>query len=311
MAENETGASRLPRILLAGAALVAVLAVGYRAVKDKESPSAPVATAPAAGPDLATAISELESRLQKEPNDARGWRMLGMAFSQDGKFAEAARALSRSTQIDGKNAGGWAELGAALYQGGNGSMAADARAAFNKAIALDPREPLARYYRGIDKDLSGKHQEAIDDWLDMLESAPADAPWRDDYRQIVENVATKNKIDVSARLKKIPGAAPGRGEALATQGIPGPSQAEMKQAAQIPKGQQDAMIQGMVDGLATKLKANPKNLEGWIMLMRSRITLGETAKASQALKEARAAFAGDAAGLAQINEAAGALGIVG
>ena len=237
--------------------------------------------------------------------------MLGMAFSQNGQFAEAARALSRSMQIDGKNAAGWAELGAALFQGGNGSMAADARAAFDKAIALDPREPLARYYRGIDKDLAGKPREAIEDWLDMLEKGPADAPWRDDFRQIVENVAAKHKIDVVARLSKLPGGAPGRGAAIATQGIPGPSQAEMQQATQMPKGQQDAMIQGMVEGLAAKLKANPKNLEGWIMLMRSRVTLGETAKAAQALKDGRAAFAGDAASLAQLNEAASALGVTG
>jgi cytochrome c-type biogenesis protein CcmH len=85
----------------------------------------------------------------------------------------------------------------------------------------------------------------------------------------------------------------------------------MQQASQMPKGQQDAMVQNMVDGLAAKLKANPKNLEGWIMMLRSRTTLGETAKAAQALKDARAAFAGDAAALAQINEAAGALGING
>lgn len=312
MAENETTTSRLPRYLLAGAALIAVASVGYsQFFKDKGEPSPPPPNQSAAGPDLQTAISQLESRLQKEPNDARGWRMLGMAFSQNGQFAEAARALSRSTQIDTKNAGGWAELGAALYQGGDGSMAPDARAAFDKAIALDPREPLARYYRGIDKDLAGKSQDAINDWLDMLEGAPADAPWRDDYRQVIENVAAKNKIDVAARLKKLPGGAPGRGETLATQGIPGPSQAEMQQATQLPKGQQDAMIQGMVDGLAAKLKANPKNLDGWIMMMRSRTTLGETAKANQALKDARAAFAGDAAALAQINEAAGALGIGG
>ncbi len=313
MSETSGGESRLPRLLLAGAALIAAASIGYRTFKDPAAPAPSAAVTPAASADatLSTTITAMEQQLQKEPNNAKGWQDLGMAFSQNGQFAEAARALSRATQVDPKNAATWAELGAALLQGGDGSMPADARAAFDKSIALEPREPLARYYRGVGKDLAGDHQGAIDDWFDMLDHAPADAPWRDDYQAVIESVAAKNKIDIAARLKSLPGGAAGRGAAVATQAIPGPSKAEMQQAAQIPKGQQDAMIEGMVAKLDAKLRANPKNLEGWIMMMRSRVTLGETVKAAQAAKDARAAFAGDAGALGQINEAAAALGIAG
>jgi cytochrome c-type biogenesis protein CcmH len=77
----------------------------------------------------------------------------------------------------------------------------------------------------------------------------------------------------------------------------------------MPKGQQDAMIQSMVDGLEAKLKANPKNVQGWIMLMRSRMSLGQTARATAAYSNARAAFNQDAAMLRQIDDAARSLGI--
>jgi cytochrome c-type biogenesis protein CcmH len=315
MAENVASQSKLPRLLLIGGAAIALISVGYRVFQDRAVAPAPTAAPVGPAQDINSAIRTLEARLQKQPNDAEGWRMLGVGFSQNGQFAEAAQAFSRSTQIDPKNAAIWAELGAALVKGGDGSMPAEATTAFDKAIALEPREPLARFFRGVGKDLAGDHKGAIDDWFDMLQSAPADAPWRDDYQQVIMAVAEKSRIDVAARMKTLPGssaiAKAGRGEALATQGIPGPSKTEMQQASQMPKGQQDAMVQNMVDGLATKLKANPKNLEGWIMMLRSRTTLGETAKAAQALKDARAAFAGDAAALAQINEAAGALGIAG
>jgi cytochrome c-type biogenesis protein CcmH len=46
------------------------------------------------------------------------------------------------------------------------------------------------------------------------------------------------------------------------------------------------MVETMVSGLEAKLASNPGNVDGWIMLMRSRITLGETVKASAALKKA-------------------------
>jgi cytochrome c-type biogenesis protein CcmH len=309
MAGNEASQSQLPRLLLIGGAAIALISVGYRVFQDRASAPVPPTAPATAAQDINSTIRDMEARLQKEPNNAEGWRMLGIGFSQNGQFAEAAQALSRSTRLDPKNAGGWAELGAALMQGGDGTMPAEAMAAFDKAIALEPREPLARYFRGVGKDIRGDHKGAIDDWFDMLAHAPADAPWRDHYRQVIEGVAKQYSIDIAARMKSLPGGQPGRGEALATGGIPGPSKSEMQQAAQMPKGQQDAMVQNMVEGLAAKLKANPKNLEGWIMMLRSRVTLGETAKAAQALKDARTAFAGDAAALAQINEAAGALGI--
>jgi cytochrome c-type biogenesis protein CcmH len=68
------------------------------------------------------------------------------------------------------------------------------------------------------------------------------------------------------------------------------------------------MIEGMVNGLEAKLKANPGNVDGWIMLMRSRMTLGETAKAVAARDTALAANPG-AAG--RIKGAAVTLGVPG
>ena len=45
----------------------------------------------------------------------------------------------------------------------------------------------------------------------------------------------------------------------------------------------------MVESLDAKLRANPKNPDGWVMLMRSRMTLGQPDKAGKALKDALAA----------------------
>src|SRR3546814_15669535 len=71
---------------------------------------------------------------------------------------------------------------------------------------------------------------------------------------------------------------------VAARAIPGPSRADMEAASQLPKGQQDAMIEGMVSGLEAKLKANPADVDRWIMLMRSRMTLGETSDRKSVVK---------------------------
>ena len=48
------------------------------------------------------------------------------------------------------------------------------------------------------------------------------------------------------------------------------------------------MIRAMVEGLAEKLKENPDDLKGWLMLARSYEVLGEVEKAGQARARAEA-----------------------
>jgi cytochrome c-type biogenesis protein CcmH len=142
------------------------------------------------------------------------------------------------------------------------------------------------------KDLAKDHEGAIRDWLALLADTPPGAPWEADLRRTIEQVGKINDIDVSKRLAAIKPAAPHPSMALpsvATSAIPGPSREQMQAAAALPKGQQDQMVDGMVASLEGKLKANPGNIDGWIMLMRSRMTLGENGKAAAALNRALAA----------------------
>ena len=63
------------------------------------------------------------------------------------------------------------------------------------------------------------------------------------------------------------------------------------------------MIRGMVEGLAARLEDSPDDLDGWLRLVRSYKVLNEQEKARKAIASARAAFAGDEAALARIEEA--------
>ena len=50
------------------------------------------------------------------------------------------------------------------------------------------------------------------------------------------------------------------------------------------------MFEGMVEQLAVKLKANPRNREGWEQLIRSRMVLGQAGLATAAYRDAARAF---------------------
>jgi cytochrome c-type biogenesis protein CcmH len=310
----ETGAKPLPiaRIALIVAALIALIAVGFSVWKRQKSEAPPVESAQALGGDISTVIAKLEARLKANPQDVEGWQMLGTAFFESGKYGESAQAYARATQLAPKNASYWSALGEARVMASSGtSFNPDAKAAFTSAVQNDPKDPRARYFLAVAKDMEGDHKGAVDAWFALLADTPAGAPWEADVRRVIAEVGGKEKINVADRLAAIKPVPPSGGAAIASAGIPGPTPEQLRSGGALPKGQQDAMIDGMVNGLEAKLKANPNNAEGWIMLMRSRSQLGQAAKASEALRSAKAAFAGDAVKRGQIEAAAGTLGIGG
>ncbi len=314
----------ISRIALILAAILAVGAVGVQVYRSMDAGSSSDSTGPevAAGeteqaPSVDEVIAGLEKKLQDDPKDAESWRMLGWSYFETQKFAESATAMKRATTLDPKNPEYWSMLGEALVMASDGQQVpADAADAFKKALALDKTDPRARYFLAVQKDISGDHQGAINDWFALLEDTPADAPYAGDIRRVIGQVAEKENIDVAARLAKVAPAAPTGGIStdgpqVATAAIPGPSREQMQDAAALPAGQQEAMIANMVDGLDKRLQSEPNDANGWIMLMRSRQQLGQTVKAKKALADGLAAFKNDGAEAKRIREAGMALGVGG
>ena len=308
------------KIALGAALLLVVGAVGF-GIWQNQKGDTPAAGQLAEGtpqPTVDEVITKLEARLKTNPQDAEGWRMLGWSYFQTERFAEAATAMKRATTLDPKNPEYFSMLGEALVMASKdgGGLPPDAKAAFDTALTLDPKDARARYFRAVAMDLDGQHAAALDNWFALLADTPADAPYAADVREVIRNVGKDNGIEVEKRLAATSPAPPAKGFAtdgadVAAAGIPGPTREQMQAATALPKGAQDAMVQGMVDGLEAKLKANPNNAQGWIMLMRSRMQLGETAKASAALQGVLAAFKNDGESARKLREAAASLGIPG
>jgi cytochrome c-type biogenesis protein CcmH len=77
----------------------------------------------------------------------------------------------------------------------------------------------------------------------------------------------------------------------------------------MPPREHDAAIRSMVDGLADRLESSPRDVEGWTLLMRSRVVLGEREVAATAFRKALEVFKDDSAASGKITAAAIELGL--
>jgi len=280
-AATQSGSKRpsAATLILIGAALIALVSAGIALTRSGRGPA----------PDNPA---------------AKDWRVVGWAYAQSGDARASADAYRKATVLEPERAENWSSLGEAL-QTASPTVVPEAAAAFHKAIELDPADPRARYFLAVQKDLGGDHKGAVEDWLALLKDTPPGAPWEADLRRTVEQSAARNHIDLAGRMP-----APGAG-GLAAAGIPGPTPEQIASASSIPPGQQDAMVKAMVQRLEDRLKANPRDADGWIRLMRSKAVLNDPAGARAALNSGLAAFQGDSATQARLNSAAAELGVGG
>jgi cytochrome c-type biogenesis protein CcmH len=301
------------RKLLAGAAALTVAAVAILLLRGTGAePQGSATPAPAAGSsqqvtDVDSMIARLAERLAKNPNDGEGFRMLGWSYVMTGKPAEALAPYRRALTLLPNRADVHAGLGEALAGANGGKVSSEAKTEFERAIAIKPDEPRARYFMALWQAQNGQEREAVDKWIALANSAPADAPWQADVRQQITATSARLGIDVSARLTGTAPAAP-----VAAVGQPPViPPAAVDAAGKLPEPQRQAMVDQMVEGLANRLKANPNDPEGWARLLRSRMVLQQAEQAGRDLEIARIALKGNAAGLARVNAAARELSVPG
>jgi cytochrome c-type biogenesis protein CcmH len=230
-------------------------------------------------------VAQVEAHLEKNPTDGRGWNVLAPVLVRLGRYDDAVRAFRNSITYNGDSAARRADLGEALTGAAGGVVTSEAKAEFEHAVAMDADEVKARYFLGLAAEQDGRRDDAAAAWRAMLEKAPADAPWRP---------------LVQAALIRVGGSA-----------VPALPDSAMAAAKDMSETDRTAMIHGMVERLATRLKQNGGDVEGWLRLVRAYMVMGDRDKAKGAQSDARAAVANDAERLRQLNEGLKNLGLDG
>jgi cytochrome c-type biogenesis protein CcmH len=257
-------------------------------------------------PRVDTMIRHLADRLKSSPDDAEGWRMLGWSHFNTQKYDDAAKAFARAVKLSPDNADWQSAYGEALVKTANGMIPPKAMAAFDRSLALDSSNLRSRYYKGLAKQNSDDAAGALEIWRAMLKEVKGNESWLPDLQRNAKALATEQGQDSNEFLhltNKGPTANKYSREKR------GPTPEDIASANQMAHKDRQAMIRNMVDGLDERLAKNPRDTNGWIKLMRSRMVLGQREKAKTTLTKALEAFSGEEKEREKIVSAAKELGV--
>jgi cytochrome c-type biogenesis protein CcmH len=207
----------------------------------------------------------LRDATAKRP-EAEGFRLLGLAENAAGNPIASVRALRRAAAMAPSRPDIWLMLGQAEVAEAGGKVDEDAQRAFNRLLALVPGDPTARFFLANAKADAGDRPRAIADLTALMAEFPA---------------GDERRAQIQASIARL-------------QGKP----------VVAANPQQQAMIQGMVAGLAARLQAKPDDPQGWVRLVRAYAVLGDTAKRDAAYATARARYERSPQVLQQLDEAA-------
>jgi cytochrome c-type biogenesis protein CcmH len=270
----------------------------YLALGSPQLPGEPLAarmSAPNENRSIESRIAQVEHHVEQKPNDGRGWEVLAPVYMRLGRFDDAVRAWRNTIRLNGGNAAREAEFGEAQVAAANGVVTADAKVAFERALAADGKNVMARFYMGTAADQDGRRADADKIWRELLADAPPGAPWVEVVRHAIERDAPP---DTATNVSP-------------AQTAPGPNAADVAAAAQMKPEDRNQMIRGMVARLADRLKQDGNDVDGWERLLRAYMVLGERDKAHNAAADARKALASDPDKLRHLDTVLKGLGVEG
>jgi cytochrome c-type biogenesis protein CcmH len=279
---------------IAAVATLIVLALGplglYVALGSPSIPGEPAfarASTATGRESIAALVSQVEAHLARNPNDGAGWEVLAPVYARLGRFDDAVTARKKALILNGATAAREADLGEAETAAADGVVTAEAKAAFDRAVARDGHEVKARYFLGLAAEQDGKGEDAAAIWRSLLADAPAGAPWTGFVREALARVSNTPLV------------------------LAGPDASDIAAASNMSDDERRDMIRGMVARLADRLQGDGADVEGWLRLVRAYVVLGDRDKAKGAAAAARRALGERPGDVKRIDDLVKGLGLEG
>jgi cytochrome c-type biogenesis protein CcmH len=123
-------------------------------------------------PQVLAMVAKLEKHMQEEPNDLKGWLLLGRSDLALQRIDDAILAYDHARRLDAANVEAMLGLGEAVSIRAGGNITPAAVELFEHAVALAPDDPRALLYSGFAAATRGDRATARSRWMKLKSQHP-------------------------------------------------------------------------------------------------------------------------------------------
>jgi cytochrome c-type biogenesis protein CcmH len=131
-------------------------------------------------------VARLAARLQTQPNDPQGWRMLAKSYETLGRFDQAVQAYQKLLSLQAPDADLLTDYAVTLGMSKGQTLAGEPEAIINQALKLAPRHIQALALSGSAAFEQRQYKRAVAQWQKLLALIPQDADMRASIERNVE-----------------------------------------------------------------------------------------------------------------------------
>ncbi|PJI92235.1 cytochrome c-type biogenesis protein CcmH [Yoonia maricola] len=279
--------------------LQARLAASEEMRANRPSQAALEAAAPAPPPvevpdDYREAIDQLRVIAPTRPNDLEAWSRLAYHEVELRNYAGAADAQAQVNLIKGEatEIADLQRLLDLLVVAAGGLVSPEAEEVIRQIFDRDEQNTAARYYLGALYNQTDRPDLALRLWRDIIETGDP------------------NNFHIASARSQVSDAAFRAGIEYAVPEARGPSFEQMDAASDMSAEDREAMIGGMVSGLASRLATEGGPAQDWARLIRAYGVLGDQEAARMVWTEAQQVFVSSMRGMEILTNAARDAGVL-
>lgn len=245
-------------------------------------------------PTYAQLVSDLRKALAIRPNDIQGHKLLAKSESRLGNYASAQSAQARVLQLKADEASPdeWYAYAELLILAADTYISKEAEAALRQTLRRDPNHKLALFRIGMYFDAIGRPDLTFGIWRKLLEAGTDSAPYMPLIRRTIIDLSMISGVNYKPPE------------------VRGPSDEDIKNAAEMSADDRRIMISSMVTGLADRLANEGGPSPDWAQLIIAYGVLGEIETAQEILNEALQLFNRRPADLKILKQAAASAGLL-
>lgn len=246
-------------------------------------------------PRLQELVQRLRDIVADRPDDVQGLTLLARNEATLGNYSAAREAQEKLVAAKDGNLTreDLERLLDLMVVAAGGVVSPEADRVIAALLEGDPGNGMAQYYLGLMHAQTGRPDLTFNVWRQLLEQGDPMAPYMESVRGSIDALATAAGVDYTA-----PPAARG------------PSAEDIANAQDMSPEDRQAMIEGMVSGLAERLATEGGPPQDWARLISALGVLGQSERAAAIWKEAQTVFGGSDEALSVVRQGAQSAGVV-